>query len=331
MKWIVYCLLAASLAVMSACDNSTFKISADIASLGNQNVHVVFVSDQGVTDAFFPAQDGKFKIKGTCLGTTVVSVLDAMNKPLFRIAVSGGETVEVAGDYSNPHHYRCKGSKLSEAWMDFEREHADLYDRPNCAPLDSAIEKFVKQNPSNMLSTLLLVVDYSDAEQAAALLTKVDPEARPASLCQSIEQLQAAINKTSTRLHTMMLCGMNGDFEALAPAATGATLIYWWSDNRPERRNDVAAIKALDKKWGARLLIADVALCPDTTGWRPLARSDSASWNHYWAPGSILDPAVEPLHLRRLPVCIVADSTGRQLYRGNDFEQITATLTKYFD
>ena len=98
MKWIIYCALAVAAAMMCACDNSKFSISADIENMGNQNVHVVFLGDSGVNDTFIPTQDSKFSIEGSSQELTVVNVLDSQNKPLFRVAVRGGEKVKVTGD-----------------------------------------------------------------------------------------------------------------------------------------------------------------------------------------------------------------------------------------
>lgn len=330
MKWIIYCALVAVVTLMSSCDNSTFKISADIAGMGNQNVHIVFMGETGVVDAFIPVNDGKFKIKGNSRDLTVVGILDSQNKPLFRVAVSGGDKVEITGDINNPHHYHCKGSDVAEEWMKFESDNAQLYDMADRTLLDRAIEKYVNENPKSMVSTLLLVADYSDAEAARKLLEKVDVEARPESLVMSIERMYLAEDKASTQLHTMMLCALGGDFEPLVPASNGATLIYWWNDYTPSRRNDIKAIKDLSSQYGDRLMVADVSLVPDTMGWRPTIKADTTQWKHYWAPGSILDPSVEPLRLRHLPVCILADSAGRQIYRGNDMKALAASLDKYF-
>lgn len=330
MKWLIYCALVAMVALTSACDNSTIKIKADIAGMGNQNVHIVFLGDSGVVDAFIPVNDGKFKIKGNSHDLTVVGVLDSQNKPLFRIAVSGGETVEVTGDINSPHHYRCKGSKEGQEWMEFESKHAELYDLADHSQLDRAIEKYVKENPKSKVSTLLLVADYSDAEAAQKLLDKIDAEARPESLVTSIDRMYAVHNKDADKLHSMMLCALGGDFEPLVPAASGATLLYLWGDYSASRRTDISSIKGLKAKFGDRLMVADISLAPDTMGWRPTIKADTTQWKHYWAPGSILDPAVESLRLRRLPVCIAADSTGRQIYRGNDLKALSTALSKYF-
>ncbi len=330
MKRMVYIAVVALVAIMTSCTSSEFKVNIDISGLGNQNLHVVWMDDKGLTDAFVTAEDGKLSIGGNCHEPTVVGILDSYNKPLVRIVVTGGDNITVTGDANNPHHYRCSGNEAAQEWLAFESKHASLYDVPDRAPLDKAIEKYVAENPESLVSTLLLVVDYSDAKKASALLDKVAMKVRPASLCESVERVMAVVEKKDDTLRTMMLCGTEGDFEPVLAAQQGVTLFYMWHESRNERRENVQSMKWLSRHWGNRLTIVDVSLMPDTLGWRSVARLDSASWKHYWVPGSVLDPAVETLRLRTLPETFVTDSTGRILYRGNDMTAVNNTLEKHF-
>lgn len=332
MKWIIYIALAVAAAMMCACENSKFSIVADIENMGNQNVHVVFLGDSGVHDSFIPTQDNKFGIEGNSQELTVVSVLDSQNKPLFRVAVRGGEKVKVTGDLRKPHEYECEGSETAQEWMKFEKEHAALYDTPDRTALDRAIEQYVHDNPSSVVSALLLVHDYSDqgSDQAKKLLASLDESARPASLVSSMQQLHdAATARPITQLHPMMLCGTTGDFEALQPATSRSTFIYWWLENNPARHAQVSAIRQIASKHGGDVTVADVSLAPDSIGWQYIIKSDSAAWKHYWAPGGILDPSIRDLHITSVPLCIVTDSMGRQLYRGNDIPAAQKALEKY--
>ncbi|WP_407403165.1 hypothetical protein [Sodaliphilus sp.] len=332
MKWIIYIALAVAAAMMCACDNSKFSIVADIENMGNQNVHVVFLGDSGVHDSFIPTQDNKFGIEGNSQELTVVSVLDSQNKPLFRVAVRGGEKVKVTGDLRKPHEYECEGSETAQEWMKFEKEHAALYDTPDRTALDRAIEQYVHDNPSSVVSALLLVHDYSDqgSDQAKKLLASLDESARPASLVSSMQRLHdAATARPITQLHPMMLCGTTGDFEALQPATSRSTFIYWWLENNPARHAQVSAIRQIASKHGGDVTVADVSLAPDSIGWQYIIKSDSAAWKHYWAPGGILDPSIRDLHITSVPLCIVTDSMGRQLYRGNDIPAAQKALEKY--
>lgn len=318
--------------MMTSCDNSTFKISADIAGMGNQQLHIVFLGDSGVTDAFIAVNDGKFKIKGNSSEPTIVSFLDSQRKPLFRVAACGGETIEITGDINNPHHYTCKGSDVAKEWMEFESKNADLYDQPNPAPLDQAIEQYIKEHPSSLVSTLLLVADYSDlsSSKAEQLLNSIEADKRPESLIASMQQLHATA-KPITQLHSMMLCNTQDDFEALVPSKANINVLHLWNMNDAARRSTVAAMRKLAAQYQDALQIADINVGNDTTGWHAVAKSDSAAWSHYWAPGSILDPAVADLHIRQLPLIIVADNQGRQLFRGSDINTATKTIQKHLN
>lgn len=330
MKWISSLVLVLIVTMMASCDNSTFKISADIAGMGNQQVHVVFLGDSGVTDAFIAVNEGKIKIKGNSSELTVVSFQDSQHKPLFRVAIAGGETVEITGDINTPHQYKCKGSDVAEQWMDFEREHAQLYDSPNTTPLDQAIEKFIKDNPKNPVSTLLLVADYSDntSSKAEQLLNSIDAKARPERLISSMMQLRSSQGQPIKQLHTMMLCNDKNDFDAVVPSKTATTLIYWWAENNEGRRNDVEQMKQIAHEFGSDLQMVDVSLNTDTTGWHAIINSDAAEWQHYWAPGSILDHAVQDLQLRQLPLFIATDDQGKQIYRGADAKAARNAIAK---
>lgn len=328
MKWILYGVLVAVAGLMCACSNSTFKISADIKGMGNQNIHIVFLGDSGVNDSFIPVNDGKFNVQGSSQELTVVSILDSQNKPLFRLAVKGGDKVEVTGDYNNPHHYQCKGSDVTQEWMKFETDNAMLYDQVDGTALDAAIEKYVAANKSSIVSALLLVFDYSDPYKAQKLLDGLDAEARPEHLMASLRQAQEAAGRPETVVRSLMLCTQDGDFEAFVPSMHKMSLLYWWSDNNQNRRDDIASIKQLVQQYGDRLTVADVSLASDTSAWRAIVKADSTRWHHYWAPGGIQDPAIDNLKIRTLPLCIVTDSAGNQLYRGSDISAAGKALAK---
>lgn len=332
MKHIIAILALAVLAVtLTACGGgSTFKISANIDGMGNQNLHVVFLGDSGVSDAFIPSQDNTFKIQGSSTDLTIVSILDSQNKPLLRIAAQGGQSLEITGDINNPHHYKCKGSDVAQEWMEFETENASLYDMVDHTKLDQAIEKYVKENPKSVVSTLLVVADYSQLTTAkgAALLESIDAEARPESLVKSAQQALELAGKPDTQLHTMMLYGINSDFEPFSPNNSTATLIYWWNNCDEARSTSIERIKQLEQQYGTRLAVADVNLSPDTAGWHATVINDATHWRHLWAPGSVLDPAIQSLRINSLPLCIVTDSVGKQIYRGDDINAASAALAK---
>ena len=59
----------------------------------------------------------------------------------------------------------------------------------------------------------------------------------------------------------------------------------------------------------------------DTTVWKQSIRNDSSRWLQGWGAGSLASPAISRLGVRSLPFFVVADSTGKQLYRGLSIAQ----------
>ena len=64
----------------------------------------------------------------------------------------------------------------------------------------------------------------------------------------------------------------------------------------------------------------------DTMSWRRNVRADSVSWPTAWAAGAIAAPGVDRLGIPSVPYFIVADSTGRQLFRGRSIKQAEALV-----
>ena len=327
MRKTAYLLLLLATAVLASCDGSKFNVTADIKSLGNQNVRIIYLGDEGVSDQFVVAKDGKFSFEGHSSSLTVVSILEGQNETMCRFVVSGGDKIELTGDFMMPHHYQCKGNDISEQWMQFERAHSVQYESIDCTVLDDAIEEYVKKNPKSVVSTLLMAFDYSDAmtDKAKKLIASIDREAMQSGLMASIQNMQEYNNIKEVRLYTMMLCNLDGDFESVNAMSNQQTLFYWWLNNNESRRTAVREMKRILKDH-QNLRVIDINMSADTVGWRVTMRNDSTQWKHYWAPGGVMDAALNNLKIRRLPTYILTDSIGRQLYRGIDLNEIEKNI-----
>lgn len=325
-------LMLLGLVALSACSGSGFSIKTNIQNLGSQSVRIIYTGqDGGVRDEFAVAQDGRFEYEGYVgEGITIVSVFSSNNVPIFRLAVEGGDDVQVRGDFARPHCYECKGSDPSAEWMKFEHDNEEAYSANDTQTLDAAIEKYVKEHRSSVVSTLLLIADYSDlGGKGAKLLESIDEKARPQSLIDSYMALTIATEQPITQLPPMTLCGTDGQFTSLSTSTNKATVIYWWYNSGVDRHNDIVKLASLETELTPDVTFVDVSLDSDSATWHGVVSSDDTNWKHYWAPGSMLDPAVEKLHIKEMPLCIVTDSTGHQIYRGQDIDAVGKTLHKY--
>ena len=311
-------LLWALLPLLWACSSHSFDVEGDVSGLGTKNVHMVYVSDNGLVDDMLAAHDGKFSYTGSSSALTVVSVFDPQGEMLAQFAVKNGDHIVLKGTLQAGQLLEASGNDVTEQWTRFRSEHASLYDGKHAAELNTAIEKWAKEHTKDVTATLLLLFDHNDLlgdKQATKLLEGMAPEARADHLATAVQWLSEYRTKhTDTKLFSLMLCGTSGDFEVLNMNNRSMLLRFWSKKNRENRKEDVAAIKA--KLRTGDLAVADVLLDADTLGWAAACRADSATWHHYWAPGGPVDQAIRELHIAAAPWYVVTDSTGRVTYNG---------------
>ena len=77
---------------------------------------------------------------------------------------------------------------------------------------------------------------------------------------------------------------------------------------------------------GGDVAIIDICINPDTLGWARTVRSDSLKSTHYKALQGPVDKGLLPLNIKGENFIIVADSTGRQLYRGTSTDEARKTI-----
>ena len=319
-----YILLAVSLLALAGCDGNHFKVSADLEGLNNENVRVVFVGDSGLTDVWMPAHEGKLRFKGASAERTLLTLLNKDGAVMAMLAVVNGETLQLAGDVKSPAEWQVKGSSVNERWWQFKKENAALY-AAHDTRLDAAIEKYAEQHPDDELSAFLLLCDYGTLQQNAArvgkLLSKMAPEARPATLLQALDEVLTVTRQAKVKLSALLLYNRaKRDFESL-DLLQRVSLLYLWTNRQPDRPAHVRLLRDLWQKSEGRVHIADINTEADTTMWQSTLLADSSRWQHYWAPGGPQDMALRIVNMSSTPLYIVTDSVGNQVYRGADVRQ----------
>ena len=212
---------------------------------------------------------------------------------------------------------KVKGNKLNEDWQLFRDEHRAFYTDPNPSRLDAAIAKYVKEHSGDMLSTVLLMADYSDftdRDKVQALINSISLEARPESLLATFMGNPMGRKSVSVpRLMSLNLIKHGGDFEDVS-LTNHVTLIHLWGGVQDNRQGTINLLNTLPD--GVRVL--DVLAESDTIRWHQVIAGDPAQWQHYWAPGGPMEQGIQLLGITSLPWFAVADSTGMVTYTGPD-------------
>lgn len=318
---LTHCMLLLTVVMLGSCTSDKFEAKIALKGLGNQNVHVVYCgADGGVVDTWMMAQSDRLEIAGSCVSPSLLVLYNAMNVPIMRLVVSGGDKVKVSGDLINLYDAKVEGSVALEKWYLFMSKHKTAYQMMNYQMLNPEIEKYVKANPKGLESTLMLLFDYfpNDVAKVDKLLESIDESAKPESLLESYEMIKGRQTKPSTQIGTLNLLEMSSDdFEMASFVGSKPSVLFFW-DKDVEKLERSAVIDELKMLDSTRVHIVDVNIDGDSVLWHSLVAADGTSWKHYWVPGSMMNSEVIRLQITSTPTIIVTDSLGKQQYRGND-------------
>ena len=328
MKTLQYLALLLSLTMaMASCSGDSFKIDGKLANFDSGMVRVIFPTDSGMVDEWVSVdKKGKFSYQGAVADPVIVSLLDSRSHLLVMLVATSGDHIKVKGDAAQPKTIKIKGSKVNEDWQLFRDEHAAFYTDPNPSRLDAAIEKYVREHPADLLSTVLLMADYSDysdVDKINAMLKGIDVKVRPGSLVRSFEG--RSMNAQTSRLPRIMalkLVKHGGDFEDVS-LVDRMTLISFWANPQDNRS---ALINKLNQV-GEGIRVIDVLTESDTLRWHQTIAADPKEWKHYWAPGGPMEQDVQLLGIKTLPWYAVTDSTGLVTYSGPSLDAALGKVT----
>jgi hypothetical protein len=312
LHYITMFLIAAAL--MSCGGGNSFKIDGELVHVDGAAVRVVFNSDSGIVDQWVDVdKKGHFTFKGEASQLTIVNLLDHSDKLIANMVAVNGDHLKVKGDASVAMSVKVKGNKVNEDWQLFRNEHAAFYTDPNPSRLNAAIEKYVRENATDVLSTALLVADYSDysdIEKVKNLFNGIDLLAKPESLTAGMN-LKGRKTSSLPRLMTLTLVKHGGTFEEIK--LTGKySLINMWVNPQQSRETMIGKLQDLDK--GVQVI--DVLAEGDTLHWHQTIGNDPAQWKHYWAPGGPIEQGIQLLGVTSMPWYAVTDSTGLVVYSG---------------
>ena len=307
---------------LASCSSDEFKIDGNIVNLDGKAIRVVFMGDSGIVDELTGVdKKGHFSFKGTSSVPVFVSVLNPRGEALVTLVATNGDHLKLKGDAGKTAGIKTGGNRINKEWQLFRDEHAAFYADPNPSRLDAAIEKYVREHPADMLSTVLLMADYSDYsnhDKVEKMLKSIEAQARPESLTQTFKNDPNNKRKLLPRLMTLTLWKHGGTFDEIK--LTGHTsLISFWANPQNDRTSLIDKLKTLD----ADIHVIDVLTESDTLRWHQTIAADPEGWQHYWAPGGPMEQGIQLLAFNSLPWFAVTDSTGLVTYSGPD---ITAAL-----
>lgn len=329
-------ILAGVCLLFTSCIKNRFSVEGTLEGSAVMNLTFVYLcsdSEKGwVAEQSMPVMEGHFAFQGATKSPTVVFVMNSTMELLTVFYVERGDKITISGKASEPESWRIGGNKINEKWSEWRASNAkELHGAPPEA-VNALVAKYVKENPGDKLSTLLMLTTYDRNASGAdfgKLWNSIKESARSEAIIRAVGRVDIDEGDDAGRvkLPALKVYSSGDTIVTVDPRKSAATLLFFWS--RPNMRHDSA--DPAREFGGDSVQIVDLMMKPDSTGWRRVIATDTVGTRIYgWLYGAFSSPLARDLAVDDASYYIVVDRAGKQLYRGNSPQQAGVALKKIF-
>lgn len=122
-----------------------------------------FMMERGIA-----VQQGKCNTQLPCINPMLV-YLSGGNRRIYFYA-ERGDKIEITGNNDNAYQWNIKGNKINSRLSEWRQANVAALASGNVEDINNAVAKYVKANPSDPVSTLLLLCDFDRRRDNALFL-----------------------------------------------------------------------------------------------------------------------------------------------------------------
>ena len=337
MKRIAYIVMAAMLLIAAACSSpSEVSITGEIEGAGSADVVVTYFARGGVQRKSVTANDGRFTVNFESSTSTLAMVTLDDGRLIAPLVVANGDKIDLKANVDDPSKLKVTGSEQSELIARWVADNSALLRQSNDSLVNRAVADFVGKNTDRLASTAVLITYFRSAGNevtADSLFSLLSGQARAAEVVQGFNSVVSAQQVSSVRgnLPYMTLYERCDSTINFYPGAHAVNLLCFVNDDRSQRTEATGMLRRLtDSLSEKRFYGLELSAAPDSATWIESLEIKAPEWDQVWLMASVGTPAVRELAIPRLPYYIVADSTGRQLYRGQSASRAEAEVMKMY-
>lgn len=297
----------------SSCTDSDFTIKGQIDNAPDKFVTIAYTGDNGnITQRVMITEGNQFNFKGTSKQYTLLWIWDANNQLIAQMVVKDGDDMTVKSDGLRVPTTDVKGNDITQQWMKFRKDNNNIFDASDYQAIDRLIEQQIAQHPEQLLSTVLLVAEYSqlhNIDKVKKLLQTIQPEAKPQPITATIDYLIQHNKATQGIINNITLYKHNKGFEDLNVMGK-PTAILFWSRSDKNRKAAIDTLNNITHAYDDNINIADILVDTDTAQWARNIATNALTATHWWAPGGIMDPMLKNINIQHTPMILVTDSTA---------------------
>lgn len=257
-------------------------------------------------------QAGKGKAELPAVDPAVVSLSAGINTIYFY--VERGDKIIITGENADLFSWNISGNPITEDWSRWTRDNASSLSSRDAKKINAAVEKYVKKNPTNPLSALLLLYEFNRREENALFLKlwkSLKGEAAKEKWItlsgRSDLYTNSPIEEVDVKKkHKLVVKSLDNGADTIVSGEVPVVLLFWRNSDS-ERGEMIDSLRALRKSHpdSASFIIADICFDPDSISWAsPLGRDSLKHTIRGWNPVAEADSAIRALGVEGTPMII---------------------------
>lgn len=336
---LIICLLT-----LTACTDNSVEIEAELDAADNSSYRIIWLASSKTQNFYgetvIAIRAGKGAVTIPTRYPSVVFVSKGSDsRPATFFWAERGDKIKISGSSGHdPLSWKISGNKINEELTEWRSANIATLGKCAFSPgaANGIIAEYVKKNSDNPVASLLLLCVYSRAdneEEFSRLWNSLGEKARDERLLAAVSRsdILSGETKQNGNLKNLTVRSLSpSGRDTLRIIGSRASILYFSGfGNRVPAATD--SLNSLSKAYpdSTRRVIAEIFLEPDSTSWRRTAVGDSLSnYPLMWIPLSYADPQLAGAGVVRTGYFIVADSRGRQIFRGTDAHKASTTFRK---
>lgn len=288
-------------------------------------------------------QEGKATANCITRFPTLIYISDASQPGNYiMVYAERGDEIKISGEGTDMASWIVSGNKLSERWSDWRKEAYPK--KKDTKAFHKSIEDYVRNNPKDELSALLLLNEWNRRENPegfAELWNKVDKDTRSQRLIE--------MSGATDLLGVEFITNADGNLEYAKDTKLGVlplrtrdrgldtlhfnlpSFIYFYGENNAARREVADSLKLLLRAYpdSSKRVVADVYMDSDSVTWVNAIRRDALDGMvRAWQPRGFAEGSMVKLGITRLPWFVIKDRMGKDVYAGGELKEATAAFRK---
>lgn len=257
-------------------------------------------------------QAGKGKAELPAVDPAVVGLSAGANTIYFY--VERGNKIVITGKSADIFSWEISGNAITEDWNRWTRDNASILSSRDVKKINAAVEKYVKKNPSNPLSALLLLYEFNRREDNPLFLKlwkSLKGEAAKEKWITLSGRADLYTNRPVEEVdvkkkHTLVVKSLDNGADTIVSGEVPVVVLFWRNSDS-KRGEMIDSLRSLRKSHpdSASFIIADICFDPDSISWAsPLGRDSLKHTIRGWNPVAEADSAIRALGVEGTPMII---------------------------